>query len=315
MSGQIKEYSIGYCLVNKEPNTDIIRAVPTDVFPMVDGELVDHAEKYNASGRDSFGGGYSEEMETTIGIKCKWLCQDANALTSPDVRRGAKVRIYRMGNSDQFYWTLYTNTDNHQKLETVIRGYSNTQDENAVADEANTWIQGVDTRDNKEIIFGKTTKSDGEAYAYDTRIDAKNSRIFFKDDDGNEILLDSKNAIIRLQNSYGTFIELNKDKINMSCVDYTNNSSSSMTENSTNKSGNYSGGQTTTTPNHSHVGNLGISGGLSSGPGANGADFTFTGNINQIGSITSTGDHKAGGISLMTHTHIDSIGGSTSVPK
>ena len=307
-------YSIGYCLVNKDPKTDIIRATPTSVFPMVDGEMVDHAETYNASGQDSFKGNYAESMETTIGIKCKWLCQDGNLLTPPDVRRGAKVSIYRMGNSDQFFWTLYTNTGNYQKLETQFRGYSNTQDENAVPDESNTWIHGADTRDTKRFVYGKTTRSDGEKFAYEAYSDSKENRMHFKDDVGNEILIDSENTIVRLQNANGTFLELNKGDINWGCENNHGKASNAITASSSTMEGNYSSGQTTTTPQHAHIGNIGLVGGLSATGGSTGQGFQMVGDINQIGSHTSTGDQIAGGISQINHTHRDSIGGTTSPP-
>lgn len=51
--------------------------------------------------------------------------------------------------------------------------------------------------------------------------------------------------------------------------------------------------------------------------GSEGGSGTFRGDINQIGSITSTGDHVAGGISLTTHVHggVESGGSSTSGPR
>lgn len=47
------------------------------------------------------------------------------------------------------------------------------------------------------------------------------------------------------------------------------------------------------------------------------ADMTLRGNIQQTGSITSSGDHTAGGISLTGHTHtgVQTGGGSTGQPQ
>ena len=47
------------------------------------------------------------------------------------------------------------------------------------------------------------------------------------------------------------------------------------------------------------------------------ADMTLRGNIQQTGSITSSGDHTAGGISLTGHTHtgVQTGGGSTGKPQ
>ena len=85
---------------------------------------------------------------------------------------------------------------------------------------------------------------------------------------------------------------------------------STISEKSTNKTGNYSAGWNTETPVHSQLGNYNITGGITGSPGSGGSGFTITGDINQIGSITSTEDHKAGGISLMHHHHTCSAGES-----
>jgi phage baseplate assembly protein V len=42
--------------------------------------------------------------------------------------------------------------------------------------------------------------------------------------------------------------------------------------------------------------------------------LTMTGNIDQTGSITSTGDHVSGGVSLQTHRHTGDSGGTTGAP-
>lgn len=42
---------------------------------------------------------------------------------------------------------------------------------------------------------------------------------------------------------------------------------------------------------------------------------TINGNLTVNGSINATGDIVAGGVSLMNHTHTDSLGGTTSPPK
>lgn len=64
--------------------------------------------------------------------------------------------------------------------------------------------------------------------------------------------------------------------------------------------------------------NLVLSAGAISASNSGGATTaTFTGNINQTGSINSTGDHVAGTISLQNHVHggVQSGGANTSTPS
>lgn len=96
-------YSLGYVAVNKDPNSDIITVLPTSVFPMVDGEIVDLVEDYQSRSLDSHGRENVNTIKTSNTITAKWLCRDPNIKTAPDVRRGAEVQIYRKANTDYFY--------------------------------------------------------------------------------------------------------------------------------------------------------------------------------------------------------------------
>ena len=92
-------YSLGYVAVNKDPNSDIITVLPTSVFPMVDGEIVDLVEDYQSRSLDSHGRENVNTIKTSNTITAKWLCRDPNIKTAPDVRRGAEVQIYRKANT------------------------------------------------------------------------------------------------------------------------------------------------------------------------------------------------------------------------
>ncbi len=76
-------------------------------------------------------------------------------------------------------------------------------------------------------------------------------------------------------------------------------------------------GLLTVTKNTNIQQNLTVGGGITFGGGAarSSAVLRGTGNIDLKGSITSTGDQKAGGISQINHTHTGDNGGNTSQPK
>ena len=306
-------YSKGTCATNMDLNSDIITVHPESILPMVDGEIVDHMEEYQVEVIDANGKRNIVKTNTSITIKAKWLCRDPNRMTPPNIRRGAKVMLYRNANTDMYYWEPWTNTDNYQKLETVIQGYSNTQNENEKPTTENTWTQGVSTHE-KTVNFIHTTKSDGEKWAYDVNLDAKEGLYNIMDDVGNLIKLDSKNSIIRLQTAEGAFIEINKRNITISCDNLSTNAETSISEQTQNITTNASSGIQSTSPTHQHNGNYQIAGGLSSSPGSGGSGITMTGSMNVIGTRTTTGDQVAGGISQINHTH-DGVHGPTGKPK
>lgn len=306
----IVPYSVGYSLINLNLNDDILIVYPESIFPMVDGELQDSMEKYSAQFKDSFGSPQTVQVDTSIGIKAKWLCQDPNVLTPPNVRRGAKVQLWQESNTGYFYWSTLTNTDNYQKLETKIMGFSNTQNEDEKPSPENTWTQGVSTHEKKVNLI-HTTKSDGEKWAYDVNIDAKNGFVNITDDIGNLFKIDSGNQIVRLQTSAGAYIEINGRDIKIGCDNLTHEVASNIKTTATNINTEASSGINTNTPSQNHVGNINLTGGLTGVPGAGGSGMTMTGDINQI-----NGDHTVEGISFLRHVHREQGDGSdTSPPK
>ena len=185
-------YSLGIAAVNLELGTDILTVYPQSILPMRDGEVIDAMEETSQTITDSFGRTSTVKISTSNAIKAKWYCQDPNLMTPPNVRRGAKVMLWRQANTDYFYWSTTTNTDNYQKLEERVYGYSNTKNESVdhTKDPNATWTQGVSTL-RKEVNLIHTTKSDGEQWAYDINVNAKEGFIVLKDDIDNMIRIDS----------------------------------------------------------------------------------------------------------------------------
>lgn len=237
-------YSKGYCVVNMELGSDIITAHPISVFPMVDGELQDGMQPYEADIPDSFGKKQKVAVNTTVSIKAKWLCRDANLMTPPNIRRGATVQLYRESNTDYFYWETVTNTQNYQKLETKIYGFSNTQKENEKPSFENTWTQGVSTHE-KHVNLIHTTKSDGEKWDYDVNVDAKKGEVNIQDDIGNFVKINSGNKTVRLETAEGAFVLIDKRDVTISCDNLTMIANKSVT---------------TRTIKHTHHGDMSIVG-------------------------------------------------------
>lgn len=310
-------YSLGIVAVNKDPNSDIITALPTSIFPLVDGEVVDQVEDYESEIVDSFGRRSVVKVQTSNTITAKWICRDPNVKTAPDVRRGAEVQLYRKANTDYFYWETTTNTNNFEKLEEKVIGFSNTRDENVQSGPDTDWTQMVSTRRKKAVLIN-TTKSDGEKWAYHIGVDAKEGRVDIKDDIGNFFFIDSANSIVRLQTAEGAFIEINKRNINIRCDNISTQADSNVSikagnnisEESTRKHGEYAAGWNTMAPTHAHEGNYGITGGIFGQPGGYGSGMEMQ------GVMKVRGDVIVNGIAYSTHRHREQGDGNlTNVPE
>ena len=210
-----------------------------------------------------------------VTIRQKWKQQlrssvKGNRMTAPDVRRGDKVQIYRMANSNQFFWETIGNDSNTRRLETVVNAYSATKKEDEVLNDENSYTQGVSTH-KKLVTIIHTTMANEEKYKYDILVDTGNDNIMIKDNVGNFITLNSQQTLIHIHNMAGSEVKMSKG-------DITINAPSSMTIN---------------TPNYT----------LNAPSITMNGQTQHNGNINVNGGIQTTGDVKAGSVSLKEHTH------------
>lgn len=218
---KLQVYSIGVVAANKPLNSNEIEVVPTEVTPFLDGELSDNIQDFKSKGKAADGSSYETSLESTASIRATWIpFGNSNRMTSPDVRRGEIVVIYRFGDVDKFYWQTWKNDIKLRKLETVIYAFSNTQDESQDGQPDNTYFFEVST--HKKLVTFHTSNSDGEPYVYDFQLNTADGSFIFQDDIGNYISVDSKNSRIELQNSEGSRIDMDRKIINIFAPDTIN---------------------------------------------------------------------------------------------
>lgn len=227
---KLQFYSLGIVAANKLLNSDIIEVNPIEEFPMMDGEITDNVEQYKTESKTSEGETFNTDIQTTVSVKAKWLpINNSNRRSSPDVRRGETVVIYRFADTDEYWWNTLKNDHTLRRLETVIYCFSNSRKEN-IADDANStyWIE-IST--HKKLIHVHTSKNDNEPFCYDIQINAKDGNLVITDDAGNYILLDSKENTIHLENGLGSFVDINRTVITINANDININGQSSVTVN------------------------------------------------------------------------------------
>ena len=211
-------YSLGIVAANKGLGTHVIEVVPIEQSTFANGEMTDHANPITATANDSKGVHYSTTINTTASIKAKWLpLGSSNRITSPDVRRGATVMIYRFADTDEFHWTTCKDDMDLRKLETVVYAFSATKVEGAKTDHANSYYLEVST--HNKVIHLHTSTANGEPYAYDIQLNADTGFIMMKDDQGNVLTFNTPEHRISLLNQDASLVEVNKTNINLSCTD------------------------------------------------------------------------------------------------
>ncbi len=218
-------YSYGVSLENKPLNTKDLRVVPMEIVPFIQGEVAENDTEIKVTGVDRFGNNYTASSASTNAVTAEWLPLGSNRATAPDIRRGERIILFRYKNVDEFFWVVDGRDEHLRRLETVIYRYSNSRDEGEVTiTDDNSWSLTVSTHE-KHITL-KTTKNDGEPFAYTFQINAKEGIVVLTDnatdDGGNYIELNSRDTNIIAKNIDGTYVELNKKVLNLHALDEIN---------------------------------------------------------------------------------------------
>lgn len=217
---RLRLYSLGTVAANKPLNSNMIEVTPIEDLTMVDGEISDNTQIYKAKGVDRNDADYQLELNTTSTITAEWMpIGSSNRATSPDVRRGEMVAIYRFGDTDKYYWTTFKNDLRLRKLETVIYAFSGTTKETDGVSPNTHYFLEISTH-NKTVTF-HTSKGNGEPFAYDVQFNTKEGFITIQDDDGNFFTLDSTNRRIEISNRDGNHTDIDKRNYTLTVPDNT----------------------------------------------------------------------------------------------
>lgn len=218
---KLKFYSLGLVAKNKPLSSKTIEVTPIENFPMINGEVTDNIDKYKAKSVDASGSVKNVEVETTITIKATWLpINNSNRKTAPDLRRGETVVLYQFADSDKYWWNTLFDDNVLRRLETAVYAFSNNSKENIQDDSDSTYYLEVST--HRKLMHVHTSKNDGEPFAYDIQIDAKNGAVTITDDVGNFFVLNSKDRRLTMSNADGSVVDINKKVIDLTSTDAIN---------------------------------------------------------------------------------------------
>jgi hypothetical protein len=208
-------------------------------YPYDQNELKSDTEEIRDSGVDAKGEAYEVSVKFGKSIKATWLPQGGNRVSAPDIRRSEKAEIFRLGDSDKYYWRPIELGQGVRRLETAVYMFSNTQDESVTdLSPENSWVMEISTHQKTFSLI--TPKSDGEQFGYTFQLDTKASTFALQDDDGQEFQLDSKERKWRIANKDGSEVLVDKanvtwtvpEKFLVKCKDYEVQASNSIKETS-----------------------------------------------------------------------------------
>ena len=206
------EEFFGYAVCDKENDSILLKVYCTDLLPMHTGNLNATVAQANIANNE-----YQGQISEANYITCTYRDDSSNHTAfPPDIRKGEQVRIYKLGDSEQYFWAPCARTEGNRKTETHRIAISDTLDNDTVLGNDNSYYFEMDTRRSHSITLC-TNNADGEKYRYMLKIDADNNCIVLGDDVGNAILINSDEQSITLQTKSGATIQVQQNDTNTTC--------------------------------------------------------------------------------------------------
>ncbi|MGF6604354.1 hypothetical protein P3T23_009109 [Paraburkholderia sp. GAS448] len=278
----LQPVSIGIVAENKLPSSNLIEVTPIEKLPFVDGELTQTGTTLSASGTDVNGAAYSTQVASSTTIKAEWLREgESNRVSAPDVRRGARVKLYQFADSDRYYWTVCGDDSSLRKLETVTHAWSGTQDESAKLDPSNSYFFQVSTHTG--LVTLTTSKANGEAHAYGIQLNTREGYLRIQDDIGNYLILDSTQNLFEIGNGDQSLLQMMQTRLSILTQDEIDIRTTNLNIEA----------NTTHTGTLTENGALQLNGDMTTAPGAGSAgtgQVSIAANVNVKGNAQITGN-------------------------
>lgn len=209
---EYKLWSVGVVAEHKTVGSYQVLVTPSEHTPVMTGVLKSDPGLVETKGENASGEAYESQGLTDTTIEATWL-RESNRVTPPDVRRGTRVELWRLADSDTIYWRDMGMDPQLKRLETVVYAFNNNPDaagDDTVSSDQSYFLE-VSTHSGHMTLY--TSKSNGEPYAYTVQINAKEGSISFADDGGNELTFDSAATHIFAKLNTGTEFNLDGNNI------------------------------------------------------------------------------------------------------
>lgn len=227
--GTTRDIGIGIVCDDKSDGSKCIMVYPQEQLPYFEGDITSAPVANTYSGKDKAGKAYKNTLYKTIGVKAMWL-GDGNRKSSPCVVKGEQVRLYRVGDTQEYYWEEIGRDSHLRRTESVTYAYnarSTDQTIDQAPDSTNCYSFTIDGKNGHVTL--STTKANGEKAGFTLQANGKEGHFTIATDTGILIQLDTTTDSAIVTNKAGTtisahdknatvvaqFINLQAPKINM----------------------------------------------------------------------------------------------------
>ena len=204
-------YCYGEVAANKPEDTNIIEVFPKELMYDLNGEISNTSENVTINRTSADGKVKVDKASAKNTIPARWLgLGGSNRVSSPDVRKGETVLVFRYGTNDDYYWEPITTETTKRGKETVTYLFKNTDSQDEV-NENNSYFLTYSTR--HKFVHLHTSKNDGEPVAFDIKLNTKKGIFTLTDSRGNLIDLKSVEDYLKFKTNKKIDLETNECNI------------------------------------------------------------------------------------------------------
>lgn len=212
-------FSIGRAVENKplfDPSnpreSSMLNVLALETNGALDGEVNFNPVESTVETTDFAGNAFSVKGTSNTGTPCEWLPFGGNRVSPPDIRRNEKVEIWRLGDTDQYYWRDVGKDTGLRTRETVILVFGATDQPGGHGFDLSR-CYFLEVSSHKGLITFQTSKDLNEPYAYTAQINTKEGYLTFQDDIKTEISIVSRDRHVKLSNPDGSLVEIMRKKV------------------------------------------------------------------------------------------------------
>ena len=303
----LKLWALGTVTRDKPFGVDIIMVTPTERDTMQKGDPSIAEDSIDQKVDSPTGVAGGQTLKGTKEMPATWFPDGDNyVMTSPMVRVGETVKLYKYADKDELFWTTVYREPSLRRIERFVIGASNLSSPGDPFDLESAYSMDFDTL--SKAIRIRTTHSDGEKFSYTLELFPKESLFRVMDNVGNIICLDSENTNVyledisggrfetrdghpRIYGPKGVFIET-PAQFHVQAGDTLINAGSNLVN-----------GPTTFSDPVSMNATLSLASNFTMGGGGGGATASFAGQIQLLGSMDVSGGASFGGYVSLNGGH------------
>lgn len=212
---KFKFVSLGTAKENKPRDSTMLNVLMNEKAMATDGELNFSPTETTREWQDATGASHQVKTVAERSVPCEWYPGEDNRATPPDIMRNELIEVWRLGDSDKYFWRSMAMKNGLRALESVVYTWNASPNPGGAGIDFTTCYYLAVSAHDKHFTIG-TSKANGEPYAWTMQFNTGTGEFTLTDDIGNEFEIVSRDNRLQLKNPDGTYLKLEKKKIEMS---------------------------------------------------------------------------------------------------